>query len=272
MTPAAGDGLARLPSGSLWYDDRGDGPAVVLIHAGIADARVWERQMSSFARAFRTVRYDDHAFGRSPVPTAPFSPVDDLAALMDALGIERAALVGNSFGGAIAIEAALAHPDRVWALVAVAPALLGFEGEGHPILEAAGEARAAGDVSRSVDLELEVWAPLRTEPEVDALIRRMAHENSGVEDLPDELFVEPERPAAGRLEELRVPTLVVIGDTNPPDFEAIADEISARVPGARTERIADADHLVSLRKPEEFDRVVLAFLRDASKDEAAATR
>ena len=266
------EGFAEVPGGSLWYEDRGEGPAAVLIHAGIADARMWERQMRSFSPEFRTIRYDDRAFGRSPVPTAPFSPIQDVATLLDGLGIERAALVGNSFGGAIAIEVALAHPDRVWALVAVAPALLGFEGDGHPTLEAAGEARAAGDVARSVDLELEVWAPLRTDPAVDELIRRMAHDNSGVDDLPDELFIEPERFAAEHLEDLAVPTLVVIGDTNPPDFDAIASEIAARVPGARTARIADADHLVSLRRPEEFDGAVLEFLRDASKGEAAATR
>jgi len=272
MSASAASGFADAPGGRLWYEDLGEGPAVLLIHAGIADARMWDSQMASFTTAFRTVRYDDRAFGQSPVPTQPFSPVDDVVHLMDALGIERAALVGNSFGGAIAIEAALAHRDRVWALVAVAPALLGFEGQGHSTLEAAGEARAAGDVARSVDLELEVWAPLRTDPAVDELIRRMAHENSGVDDLPEELFIAPDVFAAERLEELRAPTLVVIGDTNPPDFEAIAEELTARVPGARTARITAADHLVSLRRPEEFDRVVLDFLRDASKDEAAATR
>ena len=272
VDPAAAEGFAEVPGGRLWYDERGEGPAVFLTHAGIADARMWEAQMSSFTGTFRTARYDDRAFGKSPVPTMPFSPIEDVVHLMDALGIERAALVGNSFGGAIDIEVALAHPDRVWALVAIAPALLGFEGEGHPTLEAAAAARAAGDVAGSVDLELEVWAPLRTDPDADALIHRMAHDNAGVEDLPDELFIEPERFAAERLEELSVPTLVVIGDTNPPDFEAIADEIAERVPGARTARIAGADHLVSLRRPDEFDRVVLEFLRDAARGEPAATR
>ena len=266
------EGFAEVPGGSLWYEDRGEGPAVLLIHAGIADARMWERQMTSFSPEFRAIRYDDRAFGRSAVPTTPFSPIEDVVALLDALGIDRAALVGNSFGGEIATEAALAHPDRVWALVVVTPALLGFEGKGHPTPEAAGAAREAGNVARSVDLELEVWAPLRTDPAVDELIRRMAHENSGVDDLPDDLFVEPERFAAEHLEDLAVPTLVVVGDTNPPDFDAIADEIAKRVQGARTARIADADHLVSLRRPEAFDEVVLEFLRNAGKNEAAATR
>jgi pimeloyl-ACP methyl ester carboxylesterase len=272
MSVRAASGFADVPGGRLWYEDLGEGPAVVLIHAGIADARMWERQMATFTTAFRTVRFDMRAFGRSPVPTAPFSPVDDVLALMDALSIDRAALVGNSFGGAVATEAALAHPDRVWAVALVAPALFGFEGEGHPTLEAAGAAREAGDVSRSVDLELEVWAPLRTDPEVDALIHRWAHDNDGVDDLPEDLFLEPEPLAAARLEELRAPTLVVMGDTNPPDFEAIAEEYTRRVPGARAARIADADHLASLRGPEEFDRVVLEFLRDASEGEAPATR
>jgi len=272
MSAGEVSGFAAVPGGRVWHEERGRGPAVVLVHAGIADARMWDRQMATFSSAFRTIRFDMRAFGQSPVPTAPFSPIDDVAGLMDELGVERAALVGNSFGGAIATEAALAHPERFWALVVVAPALFGFEGTGHPALVEAGQARAEGDVARSVDLELEVWAPLRTDPEVDGFIRRMAHDNGGVDDLPEELFIEPRSLAADRLEELTVPTLVVIGDTNPSDFEAIADAFATRVPGAETARIGEADHLVSLRRPEEFDRAVLTFLRSASKEEAAATR
>ena len=266
-------GRADLPGGSLWFEDRGDGPAVVLLHAGIADARMWAPQMDPFSERFRTIRFDMRAFGASPVPTAPFSPIEDVAALLDALDVPRAALVGSSFGGAIAIEAALAHPDRVWALVLVAPALFGFEHAGHPTLEEAEAARASGDVTRSVDLELEVWAPLRTDAETDELIHRMAHDNGGVDDLPDELFIEPDRLAAERLEDVAVPTLVVIGDENPQDSDAIADEIAGRVPGATKARIAGADHLVSLRRPGEFNEVVLQFLGRASAGEPSrATR
>ena len=273
MTGPGSRGLADLPGGPVWFEDRGDGPALMLVHAGIADARMWASQMDPFAQRYRTIRFDMRAFGKSPVPASPFSPIDDVAALMDARGVKRAALVGNSFGGAIALEAGLAHPDRVWALVLVAPALFGFAGSGHPTLDEAAAARAAGDVDRSVDLELEVWAPLRTDPATDDLIRRMAHDNGGVDDLPDDLFIEPDRLAVERLEEVAVPTLVVIGDENPQDFDAIADEIVRRVPGARKTRIAGADHLVSLRRPAEFNEVVLQFLQEASgEDDSPATR
>jgi 3-oxoadipate enol-lactonase len=246
----------------LYYEKAGAGPAVILLHAGIADHRMWTHQMEPFSAEHTVVAYDQRMFGRSDPPTGPFSIVEDLTALLDALDIERAALVACSMGGAVEIEFALAHPVRVTALVPVASSLAGFDWPKDPKIAEADAAEAAGDIERAVELALEIWAPLRTDPATDQLIERMARENTSESAIPDEWWLEPERPAAERLEEIRAPTLVVVGDTDHPKILAIADALSSRIPGARRADIANADHLVPLRQPEAFNAAVLPFLRE----------
>ena len=101
----------------------GTGPAVVLIHEGIADSRMWDPQWSAYTSRFRTLRYDMRGFGESPLPPEPWSNAEDLIELLGEAGIERAALVGVSLGARVALEVALARPDLVSALVLVGAAL-----------------------------------------------------------------------------------------------------------------------------------------------------
>ena len=123
-------GLVDLPDGGrLRYDVSGEGPAVVLLHPGLWDRRTWDPQMESFpAAGFRTIRYDARGYGESSRPTGePYSHVRDLLVLLDELDVPLAALVGCSMGGSTEIDFALEHPERVWALVAVAAGIGGFE-------------------------------------------------------------------------------------------------------------------------------------------------
>src|SRR2546421_1455183 len=107
----------NVHNGGLFYETRGDGPALILLHDGLMDRQSWDAQWNSPPHGFRLVRYDRRGYGKSPEPTGPFSDVEDLAALMDELSIQRAALVGCSTGGKVAIEFTLVHPDRVERLV-----------------------------------------------------------------------------------------------------------------------------------------------------------
>jgi 3-oxoadipate enol-lactonase len=264
------EGFVPVRGGRLWYEERGEGPVVVLIHAGIADARMWDAQMDAFAERHRTIRYDLRAFGRSDTPLESFSMTGDLCELMDGLGVERAAIVGVSMGGALAIDMAAAHPDRVWALVPVASALSGYEWpDDDPALAEIEAAEHAGDRERAVDLGLELWAPLSSGPAIDDLIRRMAHENAKADDVPDDLVLRLDPPAIERLEEIRAPTLVVLGDHDLEDIETIAEVVADRVPWARKVVIPNTDHLPPMRAPEEFNRIVMAFLEEVG---SSATR
>jgi 3-oxoadipate enol-lactonase len=269
------DGWVDLPDGArLRYDEAGDGPSVVFVHPGLWDRRVWDEQMGTFpAAGYRTIRYDLRGYGESSRPAGePYSHVTDLAALMDALGLERAALVGCSMGGRVAIDAVLSDPDRAWALVPVAAGMGGFE----PLQEEldwwddvfAGyeEAVEAGELERARDIELRVWAPLGTDDPAGATIRRIAFDN--IHELTMDTSAEErlDPPAAHRLNQIDVPTLVVKPDHDPAYMRRTADLIAAGIPSARLVLLEGADHVANLRQPERFDEVVLGFLDEVRAD------
>ena len=104
---------------SVWYDVHGEGPAVVLVHAGIADSRMWEPQLDSFSESHTVVRVDLPGFGHSEIETNPVSYRGAIAEALDAAGVAQATVVGTSLGGRAALEFALDAPERVSALVLV---------------------------------------------------------------------------------------------------------------------------------------------------------
>jgi pimeloyl-ACP methyl ester carboxylesterase len=242
----------------LYYKERGSGDAVVFLHAGLLDSRQWERQLETFSPHYRAIAFDVRGYGRSPAPAEPFRPYEDLLHLLDALGIERAALVGNSMGGAIEIDAALTAPERVTALVPVGSGLEGFAFRAYSDEQGARAEAAwnAGDHAGAADVWLEVWAPLG----VDERLREIAYANASVES--DEFMEAARPPAAERLGDVRAPTLVLVGDTEVQGIVDISHKLAAEIPGARLEVLAGTDHLPNLRRPDEFDRLLLDFLAE----------
>jgi pimeloyl-ACP methyl ester carboxylesterase len=265
-------GFVDLPDGGrLRYDAAGTGPVVLLMHPGLWDRRTWDDQMRSFpAAGYRAVRYDARGYGESSRPTGdPYARVDDQLALVDALDVTEAALVGCSMGGSIEIDFTLEHPDRVWALIPVASGLSGFEAreeeedwweERWAPVQAAID---AGDVERAQDLQLEIWAPLGTDDEAGRRIRDIAFDNIHELTMDESAQVDLDPPAAHRLGEIDIPTLVVIAEHDPPYMRRLGDLMARGITGARRVTIEGADHVVNLRRPARFDEVVLAFLDEA---------
>jgi len=246
----------------------GSGPPIALVHAGLWDARMWDDQFAVFAHDHTVLRYDLRGFGRSSLPERPFSNLQDLADLMNQVGMPSAAVVGCSAGAALSLDFALEHPQMVDALVLVASGLSGDETPDpedmqrtYQEVEAAVE---AGDLERATDLELTVWAPLGTSDPVGRRIREIAQDNrhANQHDWTHSRRLDP--PAAGRLGEIRVPTLVVVADRDAPVMQAIGSKLAAGIPGARKEVIVGADHLPNMRKPHEFNRLVLEFLNQTA--------
>jgi len=266
------EGFVELSDGGrLRYDAAGEGPDVVLLHPGLWDRRTWDRQMDTFrAAGFRVTRYDARGYGESSRPTGdPYSHVRDLEALMDQLDIETAALVGCSMGGGNEIDFALEHPGRVWALVAVAAGLAGFEAldEEEDWWEAANvpveEAIATGDLERAEDARLAIWAPLGTDDPAGARIRELAFANLHELTMDESALEELDPPAAMRLSEIDVPTLVLEAEHDPPFSRRESRLIAEGILDARLVMIEGADHVINLRQPERFDEVVLTFLDEA---------
>jgi pimeloyl-ACP methyl ester carboxylesterase len=261
-------GFVEVEDGRLFYETAGDdGPAVVMIHPGLWDRRAWDDQFEAFAERYRVVRYDVRGYGRSTRPDGlRYSHVRDLARLLDALGIARTALVGCSMGGGIALDAALEHPDRVLALVLAAPGLGGFEGTPEDDAwwaERQGPIEAAlrtGELDRAEDLRLAIWAPLGTGDEAGSRIRRIAFDNLHELTMDEGGEEELDPPAIGRLEQIAVPTLVLPADHDPPFMIEICRILASRIANARMVQIPETDHVIGMRRPEEFNHVVLGFL------------
>src|SRR5919109_2904749 len=166
----------------LWYEDTGSGTPVVLLHQNVVDSRIWGPVLPLLAERHRVIRYDARGYGRSPMWAGPYSPVDDLFSVMDAAGVERAALIGASHGGRIAIQAAIDRPGRVSALILVASPLPGrrLDIQGTPEQEARWEAaEAAGDVTALVQHDLEIFAPMGRDDELRAMFVENAEASNG---------------------------------------------------------------------------------------------
>jgi 3-oxoadipate enol-lactonase len=254
----------------VYAEVAGQGPAVALVHEGICDSRMWDREWQEWSPSFRLLRVDLRGFGNSPLEPGPFAQARDLIEALEAHGMERAALVGVSLGGRVALEAALARPELVSALVLVAPGLPGHEWS-QEMRDAWAEEEAAfeaGDLDAAVEASLRTWVdgPRRRPEDVDPQVRarvaemqRRAYELAvGVED-EEELLVDD---LGQKLGEVRAPTLVLVGEEDQPDMHAIAERLAREIPGARLQRIEATAHVPSLERPREFDELVLPFLRE----------
>ena len=285
IVQAAGDrrsasSLPRVPvepinGAELFYEAAGAGSAVVLLHTGVTDSGMWDGQFEAHATEHRVVRYDLRGFGRSTLPGGPYSLVDDLRALLDLVGIERVGLVGGSVGGSVAVDFALAHPVRVGALVLAAPALGGHEWSKEMRRFGAEEDAAldAGELERAVEMIVELWlaGPRRglevVEPALVERVRAMQRNAFEVQlaayaaDPPPQP-VSADPPAAERLGEIAVPTLVLAGEEDLGDFLAIADRVETEVPGAREVLLPDTGHLLTMERPERFSELLDDFLRE----------
>ncbi|MFB7587922.1 alpha/beta fold hydrolase [Streptomyces sp. NPDC056169] len=251
---------------TLSHDLAGHGPStVVLLHSGVCDRRMWDGQFPVLAEAgHRVVRCDLRGFGETPVD-APHTHADDVRDLLDHLGVDRAAVVGSSFGGQVALELAVRHPGRVTAL-----ALLG---SASPCMEPSEELRAWGDredalleaghLDAAVELNVATWLGPEADAAARALVREMQRRAFDVQLAAPDAF-SPIRPEVTRddLARIEAPALVAVGAHDLPDFRAVADDLTRLLPAARRLDLDWAGHLPALERPDETARVLTAFLAE----------
>jgi 3-oxoadipate enol-lactonase len=254
----------------LTYDLAGDGSPLILIHAGVCDRRMWDDQFPVLAERFRVLRYDVRGFGESTNPPGSFAHHEDLLGLMDALGFEQATLVAVSMAGQIALNTALTYPDRVRGLI-LSTTNAGAAAPTDAIKQIWQDADAAyesGDIAAAVEIEARAWVdgPHRSASEVDSGVRaRVNSMNTAlwerIADEPDageEVEFDPPIPA--RLAEIRVPTLLIVGDLDQPMTVESMALLGQGIPHAETVVIHGTGHLPSMERPDEFNRQVLSFL------------
>jgi pimeloyl-ACP methyl ester carboxylesterase len=253
----------------IHYERSGKGFPVLLIHAGIADSRMWEPQAEALAERFDMIRPDLRGFGDTELPPGPYSGLDDVVGLLDHLKIERAHVVGCSMGGTLALDLALEHPHRVEKLVLIAAGVSGLNAGAADaaLFTEVEEADKAGDMDVVNRAEVRLWVdgPRRREGSAPATVRELVLDMNGRSLHTDWSSAESrplEHPAINRLGEIKAPTLIVVGDQDLPHCMANADLIASKVAGARKAIIEDAAHLPSLERPEQFNRLLLDFLTD----------
>ncbi len=259
--PAPGS-FVEVEGGKLYYDECGTGQeAVVLIHDGIAHSAVWDDVWPTFCKRFHTIRYDRRGYGRSPAATTWYSETEDLATLLRHQIVSHAILVGSSHGGELSIDFTLQHPALVRQLVLVGAVVSGFPYTDHFFNRGISNSRPFE--KKDVSGGLANWAR-------DKYLLALGHDaakkrlldllTANPQDMTHSDYARPTQPALSRLKEIRVPTLILVGDADIPDVHAHAGAIEAGVPGSKRVVITDAGHLMYLEKPEEFSRVVIAFI------------
>lgn len=246
--------LIPVAGGQIWAEDTGgDGPAVVLAHPGDwADSGAWTQVVDLLSGRHRVIRYDNRGFGRSPAPTAPFTLLGDLRAVIDHAGVTEAVVAGHSGGGGTALGLALAEPERVRALVLTAPGVQDYPWPAEdPYMLECGRLIAAGDRDGLETIGVHTWARAGDDPIVRSQIRNAVSSWFVVGDLA---LRDP--PAYDRLAEIRAPATMMLGGLEYPMVADAANSIAARIPGCETVLVPEADHMLPLRAPERIAELI----------------
>lgn len=257
----AGCRAVTLADVTIAHDSAGDGPAVVLLHAGVCDRRMWDLQWPVLVEVgYRVVRCDFRGFGDSPAAAESYTDAEDVRDLMDARGIERAALIGSSHGGRVAVEVAAQWPGRVTAMVLICA---GFPGhQPGPELRAFGEREdaliEAGDIAAAVDLNVATWLGPAASPLVVEKVRQMQRRAFDLQ------LAGEGGPARAEIDLSAVvaPCLAISGGHDLPDFRQIAASLPGRFAEARHVELPWAGHLPSLERPAEVMPMLFGFLAE----------
>jgi 3-oxoadipate enol-lactonase len=242
----------------LHHEVAGSGPAVLLLHAGVADSRIWEPQWRSLAQEFTVVRCDLPGFGRSPLPEGEWVTADEVAGVLAAAGVQQAAVVGNSFGGRVALELATRHPQRVGRLVLFAPSidvepdedLAAYQAEEERLYE-------AGDPEAELELTVRTWVQPDVADESRRLVREMqrlsfAHYEAQPEAEPGAVEID--------LAAIDVPTTIYTGARDFGTYRRIGEHLARQMPQATHVHLEWAGHLPGIERPEETTRLIRASL------------
>lgn len=262
----------EVPGGRLAVHDAGEGPPIMLLHAGIVDARAWEPLTPHLVAAgYRVAAFDRRGIGDSLTDDVAYSNRADVVAVLDALGIGRACLVGNSIGSIIALDTALESPQRVVAVVSVGPGISGYwppepSGVEAELFAEAERLEEAGDDPDAIaDLDVRLWldGPGQPADRLPAALRDAVRAMDRAIADPGRMTGRPiplQPPAIERLETVAVPVLAVAGALDAAESAAAATVLEGRVPSARVVLMPDVAHLIGLEAPAELAALIVEFL------------
>jgi 3-oxoadipate enol-lactonase len=261
-------GFANINGAKIYYEVAGAGQPFLMVHAGIADKSMWDDQFQFFAHKYKVVRYDMRGFGQSLPIVDNYQRHEDIRALLDFLKIDHAYLMGCSMGGGACMNFALEYPDRADALIMVGSAPNGFgydDWSPSPLDEELEAASEQGDLQRVNELEMQIFVDGkgRTPNQVNPTLRQKVSDMNMIALRNEKLLgkdVPLSTPAAKRLSELRLPTLIVMGDLDEEYIFRAAYFMEANISGARKIVMRGTAHVPNMEFPNEFNAHVEAFL------------
>jgi 3-oxoadipate enol-lactonase len=257
--PGDATGFIDVGGAKLWYEECGahspSEPDVVLLHDGLVHSITWDRVWVPFCAKYHVMRYDRRGYGRSEAAKAPFVPEDDLFRVMKQTHVEHAIVVGNSSGGALALDFALAHPEMVDGLFLIGPVVHGMASSDY--FNERGSRNSAPLEKGDAKGAAENWSRDRfLIAGEDSSARKMLYDalvatprNLGV---TGEFEIRPSPPTVLRLAEIRAPVLLVVGEADIADVFANSGAIEAAVPLASFEVWKDVGHLIQIQRPVEL--------------------
>ena len=262
---AQGPGKVVSVNGThLFYEECGEpGVNLVLLHDGLIHSITWNEVWQPLCSKFHVVRYDRRGYGRSEAANAPFAPEEDLAALMRAVKMERAILVGNSSGAGLALDFALAHPAMTEGLVLIGPVVHGMPSSAYFLERGNRNGYSPENWSRDRFL---IAGP---NPEARKKLRDALAANPQNFKTGGQFETRPSPPAVVRLNQIEAPALVLVGDADIADVIAYAGAIEAALPIAFLEVWPDCGHLIQLEKPQALVARIGRFSALADRREAA---
>jgi 3-oxoadipate enol-lactonase len=251
----------------------GMGDPVILIHGNFVSMRMWDTQLP-LAKSFDLILYDVRGFGQSPLVGGRYSDEADLAALLNALSLDSAHLVGSSMGGSIALDFALRYPERVRSMVVVPGGISGWEPPDW-MMEGWDEFKAAlrtGDAERATDtvMGFPPMRPLEARPALHEAVAAMIRQHRWGEDWDSVETDELQPPAAQRLAEVSAPTLVLSGSLDDAAFRELGDRMAREMPNAERLVVEGGSHSVHMELPDEFNQAVTEFIRRIDRSRQAA--
>jgi pimeloyl-ACP methyl ester carboxylesterase len=264
--------VGTAPIATEWA---GSGQPVVFLHAGVADRRMWRHQLAALASSYHVIAFDRRGFGDTPAVDEAYSQTADLFAVLDHL-VERGrpvVLVGCSQGGRIAVDAALASPDRVTGLVLIAPAVSGAPSATpheavRRLLDAIDLAETSGDLDQVNRLEAALWldGPLADQGHVKNPARDLFLAMNGIALAAPAIgrVLEP-APAWDRLDQIAAPVRILCGDLDVPHVQARCRQLAVALPDARLKILPGVAHLPNLEQPDLLTAHLLDLLADCGR-------
>ena len=241
----------------LYHQTSGSSTPIIFVHGFSLDSRMWQPQVDYFAKTNQVITYDMRGFGKSELPSGPYSHIQDLRELLASLKIYKAHIVGLSLGGEVAIDYSLTYPDTVLSLTLADTSLGGYSST----VDWRVYAKEQGlEHAKQNWLNHAVFTPSNRNPEVAKQLKVMVDNYSGWHWLNEDPRIKLDPPAKDRLTEIKIPTQIILGELDLPYYHDIAKILTDKVSNSMLNIIKDTGHMTNLENAVKFNEIVDSFI------------